>query len=134
LRNRILKVRSAILELIFCQFCFNLWPKVWSVILKLQTVIIDDWSANLCFESDYWLELRCFYTPSSQTCLNWLENWSQARKKRKNIIGEEFEEWELKNRARNHRSSWCIIFFYSFFMLCCCLNINLYVIFDMICG
>jgi hypothetical protein len=59
-RSRILKVRSAILELIFCQFCFNLWPKLWSVILKLRTVIIDDWSANLCFESGYWLELRGF--------------------------------------------------------------------------
>jgi hypothetical protein len=114
---RILKVRSVILELILYQFRFNLWSKLRSAILKLWTIIIDDWSANLCFKSSYWLELRGFYTPSSETSLNLLENWSQARKKRNNIIEEEFEEGELKNRTRNRKSSWCIL---SFTLFSCC--------------
>jgi hypothetical protein len=50
------------------------------------------------------LELRCFYTPSSPIYLNQLENRSQARKKRKNIIEEEIKEEELKKRARNGKS------------------------------
>jgi hypothetical protein len=37
-----------------------------------------------------------------------------SKKEEKNTIEEEFEEGELKNRARNRRSSWCIIFFTLF--------------------
>jgi hypothetical protein len=80
--------------------------------------------ARICsFRAVFSLELREFDTPSSRTSQNWLENRSWARKKRKNTIGKRFER-ELKNRARNHRSSWCI-FFYYFLMLYCYLNMNL---------
>jgi hypothetical protein len=85
--------------------------KLRTAILKLQTAIIGAGSANLCFNSGYWLELRGFNTPSSQTSLNWLKNRSQTRKKRKHT------EEELKNRARNRRSSWCTLFFTIF--SCC---------------
>jgi ABC-type molybdenum transport system ATPase subunit/photorepair protein PhrA len=84
---------------------------------KLRTVIIGAGSANLQFESCFSWELRDYCISSSQTSLNWLENRSQTRKKRKNTIGEELEEGELKNRAKNRRSSWCILFF--IFFLCC---------------
>jgi hypothetical protein len=49
--------------------------------------------ARTCgFKTVFSWELRDFNTPSSQRSLNWLENRSQARKKRKNTIEEEFEE------------------------------------------
>jgi hypothetical protein len=73
---------------------------------KLRTVIIEAGSANLRFESGYSWKLRCFYTPSSQTSLNWRENWSQARKKRKNTIGEEIEKGEHKNHWRRNCQRW----------------------------
>jgi hypothetical protein len=57
----------------------------------------------------------------------------KQKKKRKNTIGERFEK-ELKNRARNRRSSWCILLFTLFLMLYYCLNMNSRAIFDMICG
>jgi hypothetical protein len=101
---------------------------------KLRTIIIRARSANLQIENGFSWELRDYCISSSRTSLNWLEDWSEARKKMKNAIGEEFEEGKLKNRTRNHRSSWCILFLHSFFMLCCCLNMNLCVISDMICG
>jgi hypothetical protein len=84
---------------------------------KLRTTIIGVVSANLRFESSYSLELRGDCTPLSQISLNTLKNWSQGRKKRKNTIGEEFEEGELKNRVRNRRSSRCILLFTLF--SCC---------------
>jgi hypothetical protein len=84
---------------------------------KLWTAIIRAGSVNLRFESGFSLELREDCIPSSQISVNWLDNWSQARKKRNNTIREEFEEGELKNWVRNRRSSWCIFFFILF--SCC---------------
>jgi hypothetical protein len=139
-RSRILKVRSAILKLwstilepIFYQFCFNLCLKLRTAILKLRTVIIDDWSTNLCFESGYSLELRDFYTPSSQISLNTLKNWSQAIRR-----GEYHwrRDWRRRTQEPGEKSKIFLVysFFYSFLMLCCCLNINLCVISVIICG
>ena len=84
---------------------------------KLQTAIIGSESANLQFKAVFSLELRDFNALSSQTSLNWLENRSQARKKRKNTIREGYEEGELKNRTKNRIFSWCILLFTLF--SCC---------------
>jgi hypothetical protein len=84
---------------------------------KLRTAIIGAGSANLRFESGFSLELRGYCIPSYEISLNRLENRSQARKKRNNTIGEEFEEGELKNRTKNCRFSWCIL---SFSLFSCC--------------
>jgi hypothetical protein len=95
--------------------------KLWTVIMRFALRFallrkckksgpqLSGLEARTCsFEAIFSLELRKFNTPSSQISLNWLENRSQARKKRKNTIGERFEE--LKNRARNRRSFWCTLF------------------------
>jgi hypothetical protein len=126
MRNRILKVRSVILKPIFCQFCFNLYP-------KLRIIIIDDWSVNLCFENGYSLELRGFYTLSSQTSLNALKNLSQIKRRGKHHWRR---GWRRRTQEPDEKSKMFLMysFFYSFFMLSYCLNINLYVIFDMIYG
>jgi hypothetical protein len=77
------------------QKLWNVILKLQTVILKLQTVILKLWtaiigagSANLRFESSFSWELRDYCIPLSQTSLNWRENRSQAKKKRKNTIGE----------------------------------------------
>jgi hypothetical protein len=85
--------------------------KLRTAILKCQTAITGVEARTCSFKAIFSLKLRDFYTTSSQISLKWLENRSQARKKRKNTIGEEFEEGEFKNRTRNHRSFWCIFFF-----------------------
>jgi hypothetical protein len=80
---------------------------------KLRTAIFRLAARTYSFKAIFSLELIDFDTPSSQTSLNWLEKRSKARKKRKNTIEERFEG-ELKNRARNHRYFWCILFFTLF--------------------
>jgi hypothetical protein len=87
--------------------------KLRTVILKCRTAIFGLEARTCSFKMVFSLELRDFNTPSSHTSLNWLKNRSQARKKRKNTIGERFEG-ELKNQTRNHKSSWCILFFTLF--------------------
>jgi hypothetical protein len=83
---------------------------------KCRTVIFGAEARTCSFKAIFSLELRDFNISSSRTSLNWLENRSEARKKRKNTIGEKFEG-ELKKRARNRRFSWCILFFTIF--SCC---------------
>jgi hypothetical protein len=90
--------------------------KLQTVILKCRTVIFGLAARTCSFKAVFSLKLIDFDTPSSQKSLNWLENRSKARKKRKNTIGKRFEG-ELKNRVRNRRSSWCILFFTLF--SCC---------------
>jgi hypothetical protein len=97
-------------------FVLEKMQKLRTAILKCRTVIFE-LAARICsFKAVFSLELIDFDTPSSQTSLNWLENRSKARKKRKNTIRERFEG-KLKNRVRNRRSSWFIIFFTLF--SCC---------------
>jgi hypothetical protein len=88
----------------------------WKKMQKCRTAIFGLAARIYSFKAVFSLELINFDTPSSQISLNCLERSSKAKKKRKNTIGERFEG-ELKNRARNRRSSWFILFFT--FFLCC---------------
>jgi hypothetical protein len=94
----------------------SFWKKIQkcqTAILKCRTTIFG-LAARICsFKAIFSLKLIDFDTPSSQISLNCLERRSQARKKRKNTIGER-SEGRLKNRARNRRSSWCNLFFTLF--------------------
>jgi hypothetical protein len=76
----------------------------WKKMQKLRTVNVGLETQIYSFEAVFSGEKIDFDTPSSHTSKNGLGRRSQARKKRKNTIGERFEG-ELKNRARNRRSS-----------------------------
>jgi hypothetical protein len=72
--------------------------KLRTVILKCRTAILKCRTANFgleartcSFKAVFSLKLNYFDTLSSQRSLNWLEDISKARKKRKNTIGERFE-------------------------------------------
>jgi hypothetical protein len=65
--------------------------KLRTAILKCRTIIFGLEARTCSFKSVFLLELKDFDTPLSRTSLNWLGRRSQARKKRKNTIGERFE-------------------------------------------
>jgi hypothetical protein len=65
--------------------------KLRTAILKCRTIIFGLEARTCSFKAVFSLELKDFDTPSYKTSLNWLENRSKARKKRKNTIGERFE-------------------------------------------
>jgi hypothetical protein len=65
--------------------------KLRTVILKCRTVMFGLAARIGSFKAVFSLELIDFDTLSFQTSLNYLENRSKARKKRKNTIGGRFE-------------------------------------------
>jgi hypothetical protein len=121
-------LRSVILELIFCQFYFDLCSKLRTIILKLWTAIIDDWSANLYFENGYSLELRYVYTPSSQTSLDPSENISLALRRggtwRKRRI------W-MRNEESDRKSTQFLVYSFSLF---CSSHVELYFCHGTVCS
>jgi hypothetical protein len=88
----------------------------WKKIQKLRTAIFGLAARIGSFKAVFSWELKDFDTPSSHTSLNCLERSSKEEKKKRRgrtPSEEEFDE-ELKNRARNRRSSWFILFFTLF--------------------
>jgi hypothetical protein len=105
------------------------WPELWIAILKITDCNYWGWKRDSHFESGFLEGSKENDTPSSQTSLNTLKNWSQAKR------GGE-HHWRRRTQEPGKKSKIFLVysFFYSFLMLCCYLNMNICVIFDMICG
>jgi hypothetical protein len=88
----------------------------WKKMQKLRTAIFGLAARIDSFKAVFSWELIDFDTPSSQTSLNCLEGVSKQERRGRTPLEGEFEE-ELKNQARNRRSSWFILFFTLF--SCC---------------